>query len=117
VGRRFERLLISTCDIYRRGVGAPDEYDETARDLTLLEMNVKCRKSILGPDDEFIQDKQFAIGVEKVFMLANPLGSFSEELSEHHMLVIDGLLYDIKSVKNPSNMNHHLEVYVLVIKP
>lgn len=114
---RFDRLLISTCDVYRRGVGSPDDYDAVSQDLTIVESGIPCRKSILGPDDEFRQDKQFSSGVEKIFMRPLLLGSQGEKLSHHHMIVFEDLLYNVLSIKNPSAMNHHLEVYVEVIVP
>ena len=106
----FDSLLISSCDVYRKGAGSADAYGVEDQTLTLVQAGVACRFSQLG-GREFKKDKSFSIGKNKVFLRPNA------NVNEHSWLKFNGDYYNVLTVSNPSGMDHHYEVEVELVKP
>lgn len=108
----FDLLLISTCDIYQR-TAATNDYGHSTGVLEVLESGVACRLSTLSAPKEFKVDKQAAVSNKKVFMRPVSLGDDDAPLGAHHVLKIDDVFYNILGPPlDPSNLHHHLEVFV-----
>jgi hypothetical protein len=107
----FDRLLISTCDIYRKGSGAADAYNIPDQTLTLLQAGVACRKSVTRGGREFKDGKSFSISRFVIFMRPNT------NVTEHVWLKIGSDYYNVLGVNNPSGLDHHYEVDAELVTP
>lgn len=109
----FDALLISTCTILAKGNGSPDSDNHESQAFSTVASNIPCRVSTaaLGRPKEYKTEKQASENYRTIFM--RPYAG----LTPHHWLQIDGVLYNIFEIKNPSGLNHHFEIIAQVLIP
>lgn len=103
----FVGMLNTTCDVYQP-VPSADDYGESDLHLQVVDTDVACRLSILGKGQEFKLDKRVLIVNRKAYMLPR-------KLDHNNYLLIEGNMYNVVQVDNPSNLNHHYEVWLELI--
>lgn len=114
----FDEQLKSLATILIRGVGTADSYGVAPPELTTVATNVPCRVSLgRGRPKELKAEKKIAENYKCVFMrpwFADPPTN-SQPLTHNHWLEINGQLYDIFQIDDPSLLGHHLEVWCELI--
>jgi hypothetical protein len=125
---QFDNLMDSICSVWKKGgTGIVDSYGMESQIFSLLVNSVPCRLQA-GAGREIVTEASFGLQMYTFFMRPLVLDSPPTPLTIHHWLQVnyfhgvkqadpspDGLMYDIKSVRNESG--HHLEVEALLIEP
>ena len=104
----FRKLMNQNAVIKRkvtnRQAGVFREYfDEVAE-------NIPCRITTARRDagygrEEFDEQKQKFLPTHTIFFLPNT------DIKEKDIVEVVGRKYDIKGIRNPSEMNHHIQAY------
>jgi hypothetical protein len=135
----FDQLLAAaktTATVMQRDLaGTGDGYGLNSPSFTALATGVPCRVGILGvpPDKEFLAKSKEHIAFRKVllrpwFADPSPDGSYqpnhavgattynTEPLTGFNWFLIDGEMYNIFELRNPSFLFHHFEALCRVIE-
>jgi len=101
----FDKAMISVGTIYRRAPQAQGtNYGQPgSTEPVVVETNVPCRVALAGGDREIKYDKKLGISYHKIFMRPRA------DMKIKDWIVVDGDTYNIISIENPSNLNHHWE--------
>lgn len=104
----FDALLISTATIMRKSETTADSYGVGDPTFITVATGVPCRVSANG-GKQYNKEKKSSIQQRTVFLRPWTDPDLNIPLSHEHWFTIDGELYDIQYVKNPSRLNHHFE--------
>lgn len=105
----FDRMLLQDATLSRRGSGT-DEYNLPNGAFSALAV-VKGRFTTKGAGREFKQDKETTVSAGIVFIRPYP------GLTHKDRVTIGGVEYNILSLDNPSNLDHHYELHVELVEP
>ena len=132
----FDLSLNSGSSVLARDLtGTGNGYGQNNPTFSTLATGVACRVGILsvGTDRESLAKSKEDIAYRKVFLRpwyqdAAPDGSYlpnhvvgattynTEPLTHDHWLQINGEMYDIFELRNPSGLNHHLEALCRIVE-
>ena len=131
----FDQLLNSVCSIWKKGPpNVVDGYGIQQQVFTLLQSGVAC---YIEPTTgkEVATDVAFGLQTHIFYMRPPSVDDPPIPLNIHHWLQINsvrdmdgdviyasdpdpnGTMYDIKNIKNPGLLGHHLEVETQLIEP
>jgi hypothetical protein len=125
----FDVLMNATCNIYQKGLGPANVYNQPSQALQKVLSNWPCRLSMRGMGggrgNEYMKGKEYSIRSYLLFMRP-PTKDDSQNpftLDEHYWAVITtpgdgaGLKLNIQSVQDPSGKGHHLECLCEMVRP
>lgn len=113
----FDVAMIATCNIYEKGVGEANPYNQQNQVLNLVLSNWPCRLS-RDTGEKYMKGKEFAVRKYLIFMRPPKVDNNNNPLTlnEHYWAIVttpgDGaqLKINIEYVLDPSGLGHHLEV-------
>lgn len=125
----FDAAMNATCNIYQKGQGSANAYNQPSQTLVKVLSNWPCRKSQMGMGGgrghKYMKGKEYAVNMYVLFMRPptkddnhNPF-----TLNEHYWAIVttpgDGqqLKLNIQSVQDPSGIGHHLECLAEMVIP
>lgn len=104
----FESLLNERCTIQKASYGA--QGDDGQQVITYSDTsNVRCRL-VPGGGKEFRVEKQNVVAEYLLYLQGNAV------ITETSRVIVGTRTYDVRLVRNPSNMGHHLECVLEAVK-
>ena len=67
-------------------------------------INILCAMQVLSKNERFIDGTDRIVGTHRAFTAADAT------IQENHHILIGSAEYDIKSIENPMEMDHHYEM-------
>jgi hypothetical protein len=131
----FDQVLNAKCSIWKKATtGIADGYGIQSQNYILVKTDVPCRAD---PGDGKELDTEAAFGVQTYtfFMRPQMVDTPEEPLNIHHWLQVNQItsmtgvvttypldptvtpMHDIQNIKNPGQLNHHLEIQTRLIEP
>ncbi|HJZ76952.1 MAG TPA: hypothetical protein VKE51_34715 [Vicinamibacterales bacterium] len=131
----FDSLLKDRCSVWKKGdVTTVDAYGIVSQAFTQVAQDISCRIQP-GPGKEL--ETEAAYGIQQFLFYMRPLlvEMPPVPLTIHYWLQINltrdlagnivtqtspsavGTMYDIKNIKNPDMLNHHLEILAELVEP
>lgn len=106
----FDALMISTCTIFELDPNATsvDKYGHRSQELAVKHEDVPCRVSTITRGMETRDGKKAAVGERMIYM--RPI-----DVVETNVIEVGSSRFNVKSVENPSLLDHHYELLCEVI--
>lgn len=120
----FDSLMNATANIYKKGAGTTDAYNQPDQVLTKVLTAWPCRLS-RDSGHKYMKGKEYAVRTYMLFMRPPTLDDNNNPftLNEHYWAIVttpgDGaeLKLNIENVLDPSGLGHHLECKCEMVIP
>ena len=125
----FDVAMNATCNIYKKGAGTANPYNQQDQTLTKVLTAWPCRLSVEGMGggrgSKYMKGKEYAVRMLILFMRP-PTKDDNQNpftLNEHYWAIVTTpgdsteLKLNIETVQDPSGLGHHLEVKGSMVIP
>jgi hypothetical protein len=125
----FDTLMNATCNIYQKGQGSANAYNQPSQTLQKVLTAWPCRLSMQGMGggrgNKYMKGKEYAVRTYLLFMRPPTKDDTQTPftLNEHYWAIVTtpgdgvGLKLNIQSVQDPSGLGHHLECICEMVLP
>lgn len=121
----FDVMMNATINIYKKGVGSANPYNQQNQVLNLVLTGWPCRCTIERSGNKYMKGKEYAHRMYLLFMRPPTQDDNGDPftLNEHYWGIVttpgDGaeLKLNIENVLDPSGLGHHLEVKAEMVIP